>query len=136
MPEEIYKYGDLTYKIIASALKVHHILKNGFQELIYQRALEIEMRNAKIPFEREYELPIYYHNEIIGSRRVDFLVSELIAVELKAITNLETVHLAQSLNYLEAFNLEIGLLINFGQTSLQFKRLINKKYLNRDLQDF
>ena len=128
MLDQSLKYGDLTAKVIGSALAVHNILKNGFQEVIYQRALEIEMRNAQIPFRREYELPIYYRNEIIGTRRVDFLVNELISVELKAITNLESMHLAQALNYLEAFNFEIGLLINFGQTSLQFKRLINKKH--------
>jgi GxxExxY protein len=107
---------------------VHKTLGNGFQELIYQRALEIEMRLATIAFTREHEMPIYFRDEAIGTRRVDFLVEGIISVELKAITKLEDVHLAQAINYLEAYNLEIGLLINFGETSLSFKRLTNKKY--------
>jgi GxxExxY protein len=128
MIEDDFKYDELTTQIIACAFAVHKILGNGFQELIYQRALEMEMKNAHISFLREYEMPIYYQNEIIGSRRVDFLVNENISVELKAITDLEAVHLAQAKNYLEAYNLEIGLLLNFGQARLQIKRLINKKY--------
>lgn len=131
MLEEDFKYGELTAQIIACAFTVHNALGNGFQELIYQRAMEIELRNAHISFLREYEMPIYYKNEIIGSRRVDFLVNENISVELKAITDLEGVHLAQAKNYLEAYNLEIGLLLNFGQASLQIKRLINKKYTTK-----
>jgi GxxExxY protein len=130
---EHIKYGELTAQIIGCSFTVHTILGNGFQELIYQRALEIEMKNTHIPFLREYEMPIYYKNEIIGSRRVDFLVNENISVELKAITDLEPVHLAQAKNYLEAYNLEIGLLLNFGQSSLQIKRLLNKKYVKKNL---
>lgn len=122
------KHADLTGKIIGCAMEVHKDLGNGFQEVIYQRALEIEMANQLILFKREFEMPIHYKNEMIGTRRVDFLVEELIAVELKALINLEDVHLAQAINYLEAYNLEIGLLINFGSKSLQFKRLINSKY--------
>ncbi|MDR2205973.1 MAG: GxxExxY protein [Flavobacteriaceae bacterium] len=95
---------------------------------MYQRALEIEMRLAGINFHREFEMPIYYREELIGTRRVDFLVEEVISVELKAITKMENVHFAQAINYLEAYNLEIGLLINFGEISLKFKRLTNKKY--------
>jgi GxxExxY protein len=125
---EKLKHGDLTSGVIKSSYAVHNILGNGFQEVIYQRALEIELRTAQIPYLREYEMPIYYWREIIGSRRVDFLINEIISVELKAITNLESVHLAQALNYLEAYNLEIGLLINFGQTSLEIKRLFNNKF--------
>ena len=128
MINEQYKYSELTSKIIGSAMTVHKTLGNGFQEVIYQRALEIEMRLANISFTREHEMPIFYKDEQIGTRRVDFLVEGTISVELKAITKLEDVHLAQAINYLEAYNLEIGLLINFGETSLHFKRLTNKKY--------
>ena len=109
-------------------MKVHSTLGNGFQEVIYQRALEIELRLANISFTREHEMPIFYKEVQIGTRRVDFLVEGIISVELKAITVLQDVHLAQAINYLEAYNLEIGLLINFGETSLNFKRLTNKKY--------
>lgn len=128
MINEQYKYSELTSKIIGCAITVHKTLGNGFQEVIYQRALAIEMRLANISFTREHEMPVYYRNEQIGTRRVDFLVEGVISVELKAIIKLEDVHLAQAINYLEAYNLEIGLLINFGETSLNFKRLTNKKY--------
>jgi GxxExxY protein len=128
MIKEQYKYSELTSKIIGCAITVHKTLGNGFQEVIYQRALEIEMRLVGISFTREYEMPIFYRDEQIGTRRVDFLVEEIISVELKAIIKLEDVHLAQAINYLEAYNLEIGLLINFGESSLNFKRLTNKKY--------
>lgn len=128
MINEKYKYSELTSKIIKCAMTVHSTLGNGFQEVIYQRALEIEMRLADIAFRREFEMPIFYREEQIGTRRVDFLVEEVVSVELKAITKLEDVHLAQAINYLEAYNLEIGLLINFGETSLNFKRLTNKKF--------
>jgi len=128
MIKEQYRYSELTSKIIGCAMTVHKTLGNGFQEIIYQRALEIEMRLAGISFTREYEMAIYYRDEIIGTRRVDFLVEGIVSVELKAITKLEDVHLAQAINYLEAYNLEIGLLINFGETSLNFKRLNNKKF--------
>lgn len=128
MINEQYKYSELTSRIIGCAITVHKALGNGFQEVIYQRALEIEMRFAGISFSREYDMPIYYRQEQIGTRRVDFLVEGVISVELKAITKLEDVHFAQAINYLEAYNLEIGLLINFGETSLNFKRLTNKKY--------
>jgi len=119
-----YKYSDITEKIIGGAMKVHNKLGNGFQEVIYQRALAIELTKINLPFEREVEMPIFYDNQNIGTRRVDFLIDGLISVELKAITQLENVHLAQALNYLEAYKLEIGLLINFGSTKLEFKRLI------------
>ena len=122
------KYSDITEKIIKCAFKVHGTLGNGFQEIIYQRAMEIEMRNQELDFSREFEMPIYYEGIQIGTRRVDFLVKEIISVELKAVTHLESVHLAQAMNYLEAYNLEVGLLINFGANSLDFKRLTNKKY--------
>ena len=128
MIKEQYKYSELTSKIIGCAMTVHKILGNGFQEVIYQRALEIEMHLAGIRFQREFEMPIYYREIRIGTRRVDFFVEEVISVELKATTKLEDTHFAQAINYLEAYNLEIGLLINFGETSLNFKRLTNKKY--------
>jgi len=128
MIDEQYKYSELTSKIIGCAMAVHRILGNGFQEVIYQRALVIEMLEANIQHEREFEMPIIYKNEHIGTRRVDFLVEGVISVELKAIIKLEAVHFAQAINYLEAYNLEIGLLINFGEQSLNFKRLTNKKY--------
>ena len=128
MINEQYKYSELTSKIIGCAMTVHKTLGNGFQEVIYQRSLEIEMRLAGIAFNREFEMPIFYREEQIVTRRVDFLVDGVISVELKAISKLEDVHFAQAINYLEAYNLEIGLLINFGETSLNFKRLTNKKY--------
>jgi GxxExxY protein len=123
-----YKYSELTGKIIGCSMKVHSALGNGFQEVIYQRALEIEMLIENIPFEREFNMPIYYRDHHIGTRRVDFLVEGLISVELKAVIKLEDVHYAQAINYLEAYNLEIGLLVNFGERSLNFSRLQNKKF--------
>ena len=128
MIREEYKYSELTSRIIGCAMTVHKTLGNGFQEVIYQRALEIEMNLAGLDFSREFEMPIFYRDEQIGTRRVDFLVQGVISVELKAITKLEDVHFAQAINYLEAYNLEIGLLINFGETSLNFKRFANKKF--------
>ena len=126
--EEKYKYGDLTSAIIAASMEVHSTLKPGFQELIYQRALEVELNNRQINCQREVEMPIFYKGVNIGTRRVDFLVDDKICIELKAVGTLEDVHLAQALNYLEAYNKEIGLLINFGSKSLEVKRLLNKKY--------
>ena len=108
-------------------MAVHKELGNGFQEIIYQRALEIEMADNGISFSREYEMPIFYKKQHIGTGRVDFLVEKVIPVELKALSKLDDVHLAQAINYIEAYNLEIGLLINFGARSLEFKRLNNPK---------
>jgi len=122
------KYKDITEKIIGSAMKVHSTLGNGFQEVIYQRALAIQMKANDLDFQRECNMPIYYMDQYIGDRRVDFFVADKICVELKALTNLEPVHFAQAKNYLEAFNVEVGLLINFGTTSLEYKRIENKKY--------
>ncbi len=132
MVNEQYKYSELTSKIIGCAMTVHKYLGNGFQEVIYQRALAIELRLAGIEFKREFEMPIIYREAHIGTRRVDFLVAEVISVELKAMIQLENVHFAQAINYLEAYNLEIGLLINFGETSLNFKRLKNKKFKSHE----
>lgn len=128
MIDEKYKYSALTGKIIGCALEVHKVLGNGFQEVIYQRALEIEFKRSGILFHREFEMPIIYKNEHVGTRRVDFLVEEHISVELKAVIKLENVHFAQAINYLEAYNLEVGLLLNFGSESLEMKRLLNSKY--------
>ena len=128
MINEKYRYSELTSKIIGCAMSVHKALGNGFQEVIYQRALEIEFRENAIAFSREHDMPIFYKQQQIGTRRVDFLIGNAISVELKALTKLEDVHLAQAINYLEAYNLEIGLLLNFGAKSLEFKRLINSKF--------
>jgi len=123
---------DLTYKIIGCAMKVHAVLGNGFQEVIYQRALSIEMKNQGLSFARELEMPLYYDGQGIGSRRVDFLVEETVMVELKAVVKMEDVHLAQGLNYLVAYKVDLGLLLNFGARSLEVKRLRhpNNKYPN------
>lgn len=121
------KHEDLTHRIIGCAMEVHKTLGNGFQEVIYQRALEMEMTVRKINFDREKEMFIYYRNVAIGTRRVDFFVEEKIMVELKALIRLEDVHLAQAMNYLEAYNMEVGLLINFGARSLEFRRIHNNK---------
>jgi len=125
-----YKYKEITEKIIGSSMKVHSTLGNGFQEVIYQRALEIEMLDAGLHFSREFNMPIYYKGRQIGERRVDFFVEEKIMVEIKAIIELENVHLAQAKNYLEAYNMQVGLLLNFGSISLQVKRLENQKFTN------
>ena len=111
-------------------MQVHSLLGNGFQEVIYQRAMEIEMPLYGLNFNREFEMPIWYREQQIGTRRVDFLVEDVVSVELKALTKLEDVHLAQAINYLEAYNIEVGLLLNFGSNSLEFKRLINSKFKN------
>lgn len=123
-----YKHSAITGKVIGCAMRVHSALGNGFQEVIYQRALEIEMRTEGIEFKRELEMSIYYARRAIGTRRVDFLVGNAVSVEIKALTALEDVHLAQAINYLEAYDLEVGLLINFGSRSLQYKRVVNRKF--------
>lgn len=109
-------------------MRVHSALGNGFQEVIYQRALEIEMSDSGLSFTREQEMPVYYKGQQVGTRRVDFLVEGVVSVELKALTELLDVHLAQAINYLEAYDLEVGLLINFGAKSLQHKRIVNRKF--------
>jgi GxxExxY protein len=122
-----FLHGDLTHRIIGCAMRVHSTMGNGLQEVIYQRALAIEMELEGLSFEREKEMPIFYRGQNIGGRRVDFFVEDLIMVELKAVIKLEDVHLAQAMNYLEAYGMEIGLLINFGARSLEFKRVhLNK----------
>ncbi|MEZ2441827.1 GxxExxY protein [Chitinophaga sp. RCC_12] len=128
MINPIYKHSELTGKIIGCAMQVHRILGSGFQEVIYQRALAIEMSEKQIPFEREKDMPIYYKGEVVGSRRADFLVENVVAVELKALSLMEQSNILQAKSYIEAYNVETGLLINFGRPSLEFKRLINGKY--------
>jgi GxxExxY protein len=125
MKEDIH--DELTYNIIGCAMRVHSFLGNGFQEVIYQRALAIELRKANIEFIREQEIPIFYDNQEIGVRRADFLVEGKIMLELKALIRLEDAHLAQGLNYLVAYNFDKGLLINFGSKSLEVKRLLNPR---------
>ena len=127
MIDETYKYSEMTGQIIGLAMEVHNHLGNGFQEVIYQRALEFEFAKSQIKFDREFEMRILYRGENIGTRRVDFLINKTISVEIKAVIQLEPVHLAQAMNYLEAYNLEVGLLLNFGAQSLQIKRLLNRK---------
>jgi GxxExxY protein len=124
--KEAYKHSDLTGKIIGCAMKVHATLGNGFQEAIYQRCLAIEMQKQDLNFSRELEMEIYYENVNVGTKRVDFLVENLIMVELKAVSILNEIHFSQALNYLEAYKLETGLLINFGSKSLEFKRITNE----------
>ena len=123
-----YKFKEITEKIIGAAMRVHASLGNGFQEVIYQRALEVEFIETNLKFKRELEMPVYYKGKQVGERRVDFYVEDKIMVELKAIIQLENVHLAQAKNYLEAYNMQVGLLINFGSISLQFKRIEKPKY--------
>lgn len=120
------KYKDITEKIIGASFEVHKFLGNGFQEVIYQRALAWELKQAGLNFEREIEQDIFYKDlpEPIGTRRADFVVEGKVLVEIKAVIELEDVHLAQILNYLKAYRLEVGLLINFGSKSLAFKRLV------------
>lgn len=120
------KHKDITQKIIGAAFEVHEFLGNGFQEVVYQRALWVEMRKAGLAFEREIEQNIYYKDfpKPIGTRRADFVVAEKVLVELKAVAELENVHEVQVLNYLRAYRLEVALLINFGEKSLKYKRLV------------
>ena len=134
MINEVYKHSEITEKIIGCAMEVHKLLGNGFQEVIYQRALAIEFEMQGLGFEREKEMPIFYKELQIGTRRVDFLIEGIISVEIKAITQLENLQLAQAINYLEAYDLEIGLLLNFGAKSLEFKRVINKKFKQHNQQ--
>lgn len=121
------KYADITEKIIGCAMTVHRKMKAGYSELIYSRCLAIEFDKIHVAYKKEMELPIYYDEMIVGKRRVDFLVDDKIVVELNAISELTDKELNQSLNYLENHRKEIGLLIDFGAKSLQFRRLINSK---------
>ena len=127
----------ITYKINGCAMKVHNTLGNGFQEVIYQRCLAIELKKAGLRFAREVDQKIYYDGIEVGTRRADFIVEEQVVVELKALINLENVHLAQAKNYVVAYNFSVGLLINFGAKSLQFKKIFNQhQHQNQDSQDY
>ena len=119
------KYKELTHKIIGCAMKVHSQLGNGFQEVIYQRALAIEMKAQGLNYDREMSMDIFYNGYSVGTRRVDFFVEDTIMLELKAVIRLEDAHLSQAMNYCKAYNLPIGLLINFGSKSMTFKRVYN-----------
>jgi GxxExxY protein len=132
MNEKEYKHFDITRKIIGAAMRVHSTLGNGFQEVIYQRALAIEMAKQGLSFQRELEMQIYYDGQEIGTRRVDFFVEDKVMLELKAVTALEDAHLAQAINYLEAYKMEVGLLLNFGSKSLEYRRVVNSKHLTAD----
>lgn len=120
----------LTHKIIGCAMQVHSTLGNGFQEVIYQRALAIEFAFQGLDFAREMEMNLHYREQHIGTRRVDFFVEGKVMVELKAIEKLEDVHKAQAINYCEAYKIGDGLLINFGSKSLDFKRVYNKNLVH------
>ena len=121
--------NDITYKINGCAMRVHNAMGNGFQEVIYQRCLAIEFDRAKLNFGREVEQDIYYEGIQVGTRRADFIVEDCVIVEIKAVIRLEDVHLAQAKNYVVAYNYPIGLLINFGSTSLEFKKLGSPAYM-------
>lgn len=127
MINENHKYSELTGRIIGCAMEVHKYFGNGFQEKIYQRTLEIEMKDQGLKFSREFEMPIFYKGLAFGITGVDFFVEDKIMVELKAVIQLDDVHLAKAINYLEAYKMEIGLLINFGSRSLQFKRVMKPR---------
>ncbi|WP_262889021.1 GxxExxY protein [Chitinophaga fulva] len=125
-----YTHSELTSKIIGCAMKVHRALGNGFLEVVYQNCLAIEMRANGIVFEREKGISIFYMGELVGTRRADFLIEGKVCVELKAVKQIDNAHIAQTINYLEAHNIEIGLLINFGAISLEFKRVRNGKFMH------
>lgn len=119
-------FKELTHKIIGCAMEVHRVLGPGFQEYIYQRALALEMKRGDIPFQEEYELSVFYKGDKIGLRRVDFWIDNSVSLEIKARSDIDNAHIAQAVNYIEAPNVPAGLLINFGASSLQFKRIHNK----------
>ena len=127
MINDKYPLSELTGKIIGCAMEVHRTLGNGFQEVIYQRCMAIEMAKQGLSYSREHEMIIYYKGENVGMRRVDFFVEGKIMVELKAVIEMNDAHLAQAINYCEAYKMDIGLLINFGNSSLQFKRVSKPK---------
>jgi GxxExxY protein len=128
------RYNEITRQVIGCAMAVHRALGTGFQEVVYQRSLAVELAQAGIYFVREVEMPIFYKDVEVGSRRVDFLVEETVLVELKALTDLNASHLAQIINYLEAYRLEVGLLINFGEKSLRYKRFL-KNHVHQTQND-
>ena len=124
---EDYKHSELTGKIIGCAMKVHRVIGPGFPEIIYMRCLLIELKNSGLSCEAEIERDIYYEGIKVGSRRLDLLVNNTVIVELKAVTEVEPIFYNQIINYLKIFRIEIGLLINFGNTSLQYRRFANSR---------
>ena len=120
------QHKDITSKIIGAAFEVHNFLGNGFQEKVYQRALAWELTEAGLGFQREIEQDIFYKDvpKPIAQRRVDFLVENRILIEIKARAVIEPAHIVQTLNYLKVYRLKVGLLINFGAKSIEFKRLV------------
>ncbi len=125
---ERYKYSDITGSVIGSAMNVHTEIGPGFPEVIYQRSLALELKDQGVNYKRESAIPLYYKGKPVGKRRVDFIVEDKILVELKAVSELNKTHYNQILNYLSAYKIEIGLLVNFGEASLKFKRFINSKF--------
>ena len=126
--ESDLKHNQITREIIGACMNVHSELGNGFQEVIYQRCLEIEFQLRRLMYVRELVMPLYYKDHEVGKRRVDFLVEDKVLLEIKAVSEITTTHHAQILNYLTAYKLQVGLLINFGEPSLSFKRFINSKF--------
>ena len=134
MTKEEYIHSDITSGILNVAFEVHKIIGPGFVESVYLRAMLVELGLRSIEVDSEIELPVYYKSVKVGSRRADLLIKKKVIVELKAVTELNDNHLAQAINYLEAFNLDVGLLLNFGSKSLQYKRIIHPKLLNQKNQ--
>ena len=119
------KYKEITHQIIGSAMKVHSVLGNGLEEIIYQRALSIEMKNQGLSFKPEVEMTVFYKGTDVGTQKIDFLIEDQIMVELKVLIKLDDLHLSQTMNYCQAYHLPVGLLINFGSKSLEYKRVYN-----------
>lgn len=128
MIDNKYKYSDITEKIIGCSLNIHKQLGNGFPEIIYHRCLEIELNKVGLNYKTEFDIPVFYDNIEVGKRRADFIVEKVVLVEIKALQELDNYCISQVLNYLKAFKIEVGLLINFGEKSLKFKRFINTAY--------
>ncbi len=123
--EANFLFKQETYQIIGCAMEVHKELGYGFLEAIYQEALEIEFLNQKIPYEREAPLPVYYKDiQLEKQYYADFICFDKIIVELKSVQELNKVHLKQILNYLKATESRLGLILNFGKESLEYKRII------------
>jgi len=128
------KFADCTREIIGAAMEVHNHLGNGFQEVIYQRSLAIELKDRGVEFLREQEMPLFYKNHEVGTRRADFVICNRIIVELKAISVVSDIERAQVLNYLTAYRMEVGLLLNFGTPSLQFERFVYSKFSGKSVK--
>ena len=138
MSNDVYEkiLSDETYKVIGACMGVHRELGCGFLEAVYQEALEKEFRLRKIPFIREAKINIMYKGAVLEKKYVtDFICYEEVIVELKAISCLDGTHTAQVINYLKATGLEVGLLVNFGQKSLQQKRILNS-FRNDSQRDY